>query len=71
MCGIAGIIGRLDEPNTTALARMSGAMVHRGRMPAGHGFPRRTPEDGARCWPIAGSQSSTSHPLVPSPWWTR
>ena len=30
MCGIAGIIGRLDEPNTTALARMSGAMVHRG-----------------------------------------
>jgi asparagine synthase (glutamine-hydrolysing) len=30
MCGIAGIIGRLDEPNTTALARMSDAMVHRG-----------------------------------------
>src|SRR5215475_8645195 len=30
MCGIAGIIGRLDEPNRAALERMSNAMVHRG-----------------------------------------
>ena len=30
MCGIAGIIGRLDEPNLAALERMSDAMVHRG-----------------------------------------
>jgi asparagine synthase (glutamine-hydrolysing) len=30
MCGIAGIIGRLDESNAAALARMSNAMVHRG-----------------------------------------
>lgn len=30
MCGIAGIIGRLDEPNEAALKRMSDAMVHRG-----------------------------------------
>jgi asparagine synthase (glutamine-hydrolysing) len=30
MCGIAGMIGRLDEPNRAALARMSDAMVHRG-----------------------------------------
>jgi asparagine synthase (glutamine-hydrolysing) len=30
MCGIAGIIGRLDEPNRAALQRMSEAMVHRG-----------------------------------------
>ena len=30
MCGIAGIIGRLDEPNRAALARMNDAMVHRG-----------------------------------------
>jgi asparagine synthase (glutamine-hydrolysing) len=30
MCGIAGIIGRLDEPNHAALERMSAAMVHRG-----------------------------------------
>jgi asparagine synthase (glutamine-hydrolysing) len=30
MCGIAGIIGRLDGLNLAALARMSGAMVHRG-----------------------------------------
>jgi asparagine synthase (glutamine-hydrolysing) len=30
MCGIAGIIGRLDDLNFAALERMSGAMVHRG-----------------------------------------
>jgi asparagine synthase (glutamine-hydrolysing) len=30
MCGIAGIIGRLNELNRAALERMSDAMVHRG-----------------------------------------
>jgi asparagine synthase (glutamine-hydrolysing) len=30
MCGIAGIIGRLDEPNRAALQRMSDAIIHRG-----------------------------------------
>src|SRR5512147_595230 len=30
MCGIAGIVGRLDEANRAALRRMSAAMVHRG-----------------------------------------
>jgi asparagine synthase (glutamine-hydrolysing) len=30
MCGIAGIIGRLDAPNRAALARMNDAMLHRG-----------------------------------------
>jgi asparagine synthase (glutamine-hydrolysing) len=30
MCGIAGIIGQLDEPNRAALERMNNAMVHRG-----------------------------------------
>jgi asparagine synthase (glutamine-hydrolysing) len=30
MCGIAGIIGRLDDRNRAALERMSNAMVHRG-----------------------------------------
>src|SRR3954470_12826504 len=30
MCGIAGIIGRVDDCNLAALERMSGAMVHRG-----------------------------------------
>jgi hypothetical protein len=30
MCGIAGIIGRLDERNRAALERMSDALVHRG-----------------------------------------
>jgi asparagine synthase (glutamine-hydrolysing) len=30
MCGIAGIIGRLDETNRAALQRMNHAMIHRG-----------------------------------------
>ncbi len=30
MCGIAGILGRVDERNRAALARMSAALVHRG-----------------------------------------
>ena len=30
MCGIAGIIGRVDERNRAALQRMSDAMSHRG-----------------------------------------
>src|SRR5215469_7127326 len=30
MCGIAGIIGRLDNLNRAALERMKEAMVHRG-----------------------------------------
>jgi asparagine synthase (glutamine-hydrolysing) len=30
MCGIAGIIGRLDDRNVAALKRMSEAIVHRG-----------------------------------------
>ncbi len=30
MCGIAGILGRLDEVNRAALKRMSDALVHRG-----------------------------------------
>ena len=30
MCGIAGILGRLDERNRAALTRMSAALVHRG-----------------------------------------
>lgn len=35
MCGIAGIIGRLDDGNRTALRRMSAAMAHRGPDAAG------------------------------------
>ncbi|MFT4115722.1 asparagine synthase (glutamine-hydrolyzing) [Bradyrhizobium sp.] len=30
MCGIAGIVGRLDEANRAALQRMNSAMLHRG-----------------------------------------
>jgi asparagine synthase (glutamine-hydrolysing) len=43
MCGIAGIIGRLDEPNRTALQRMNHAMIHRG--PDAGGIWSSTPDD--------------------------
>ena len=38
MCGIAGIIGRLDDHNLVALERMSSAMVHRGPDDSGTWF---------------------------------
>jgi asparagine synthase (glutamine-hydrolysing) len=46
MCGIAGIIGRLDDPNRAALQRMSDAMIHRG--PDASGTWLSTPD--ARGW---------------------
>ena len=46
MCGIAGIVGRLDEGNAAALKRMSEAMVHRG--PDAHGTWQSPPD--ARGW---------------------
>jgi asparagine synthase (glutamine-hydrolysing) len=46
MCGIAGIIGRVDEFNAAALERMSDAMVHRG--PDASGAWVSTPD--ARGW---------------------
>jgi asparagine synthase (glutamine-hydrolysing) len=46
MCGIAGIIGRLDEPNRAALQRMTEAMTHRD--PAASGTRASTPD--ARGW---------------------
>lgn len=43
MCGIAGIIGRLDETNRSALKRMNDAMVHRG--PDASGIWASEPDD--------------------------
>jgi asparagine synthase (glutamine-hydrolysing) len=43
MCGIAGLIGRIDETNRTALKRMNDAMFHRG--PDGEGFWEASPDD--------------------------
>ncbi|AKU89842.1 asparagine synthase (glutamine-hydrolyzing) [Vulgatibacter incomptus] len=43
MCGIAGIIGRLDESGRAALERMSAAMHHRG--PDGHGTWESAPDE--------------------------
>lgn len=43
MCGIAGIIGRLDPTNRAALARMNDAMLHRG--PDAHGIWASTADD--------------------------
>jgi asparagine synthase (glutamine-hydrolysing) len=42
MCGVAGIIGRLDDRNRAALERMNNAMVHRG--PDGSGTWVSTPD---------------------------
>lgn len=48
MCGIAGIIGRIDDCNREALDRMASAMVHRG--PDGEGRWASTPgPDGTGC----------------------
>ncbi len=46
MCGIAGIVGRLDNLNRAALERMNGAMVHRG--PDASGIWASAPD--ARGW---------------------
>src|SRR5438552_5775546 len=43
MCGIAGIIGRVDDGNRAALARMTNALVHRG--PDSAGFWSSDPDD--------------------------
>jgi asparagine synthase (glutamine-hydrolysing) len=43
MCGIAGIIGRVDEANRAALVRMNDAMNHRG--PDGHGVWHSPPDE--------------------------
>src|SRR6267143_2064182 len=42
MCGIAGILGRIDDRNRDALQRMSDAMIHRG--PDGHGTWESPPD---------------------------
>lgn len=44
MCGIAGMIGCVDEANRSALRRMASAMAHRG--PDGEGFWFSPPDDG-------------------------
>jgi asparagine synthase (glutamine-hydrolysing) len=46
MCGVAGIIGRLDDRNRAALERMNGAMTHRG--PDGSGTWASAPD--SRGW---------------------
>lgn len=43
MCGIAGIVGRIGDPNRQALKRMNDAMRHRG--PDGEGFWEATPDE--------------------------
>ena len=69
MCGIAGLIGRLGEPNRTALRRMNDAMAHRG--PDGEGFWEAAPDE--RGWApmlahrrlsILDTTSSASQPMV-------
>src|SRR5436190_964051 len=42
MCGIAGILGRLDDANRAALSRMEQALIHRG--PDAAGFWTSSPD---------------------------
>src|SRR6185436_16381768 len=46
MCGIAGIVGKLDDTNRGALSRMHQAIAHRG--PDGHGLWESPPDEGGR-----------------------
>jgi asparagine synthase (glutamine-hydrolysing) len=43
MCGIAGLVGRIDESNRSALRRMNSALSHRG--PDGEGYWEAEPDD--------------------------
>ena len=48
MCGIAGILGRIDGRNRAALQRMTDALAHRG--PDGAGIWESSPDpDGVGC----------------------
>lgn len=69
MCGIAGLIGRVGEPNRAALRHMNDAMAHRG--PDGEGFWEAPPDD--RGWApmfahrrlaILDLASSAAQPMV-------
>ncbi len=51
MCGIAGIVGRAETGNRTALDRMNAAMVHRG--PDAHGSWESPPDKGNWCVMLA------------------
>src|SRR5688572_28315801 len=69
MCGIAGIIGRIGPENRAALARMNGAMSHRG--PDGDGFWEATPDSQAfgpllahRRLSILDLSTAASQPMV-------
>lgn len=46
MCGIAGILGRLDDTHRDALRRMNAALIHRG--PDAEGYWESPPDAGGR-----------------------
>lgn len=69
MCGIAGLIGRVGEPNRAALRRMNEAIAHRG--PDSEGFWEAAPDE--RGWApmlahrrlsILDTTTSASQPMV-------
>jgi asparagine synthase (glutamine-hydrolysing) len=69
MCGIAGLIGRIDETNRIALKRMNDAMSHRG--PDGEGFWEASPDDtgwgvmlGHRRLSILDLSNAAAQPMV-------
>src|SRR5262249_3510796 len=71
MCGVAGIIGRLDTPNRAALQRMNQALIHRG--PDAGGTWESTPDDrgwgallGHRRLSILDLSEARAQPMVDS-----
>jgi asparagine synthase (glutamine-hydrolysing) len=69
MCGIAGIVGRLSEPNRAALKRMNDALRHRG--PDGEGVWESAPDErgwgvlfGHRRLSILDLSTAASQPMV-------
>jgi asparagine synthase (glutamine-hydrolysing) len=69
MCGIAGIVGKLDEVNRAALRRMNNAMRHRG--PDGEGYWESTADESGwgvllahRRLAILDLSSAASQPMV-------
>jgi asparagine synthase (glutamine-hydrolysing) len=71
MCGIAGILGRIDERNRAALGRMSAAMVHRGPDDEGSWESPPGPDGRGALLTFRGSPSSTCPRRAISRWWTR
>ncbi len=62
MCGIAGVIGKLEAGNREAVQRMSAAMVHRG--PDAEGSWESSPDEGGRGAMLAAPPAVHPRPVA-------